>query len=163
LPAARKAIAAIDPHVPLSRIKTQEQQVDESIASDRLFASLGVAFALLALLLSCIGLYGLMGYNVARRTREIGVRMALGATRRQVAFPIVREALWLVGIGLAAGLPAALALGRIIKSHLYDVSPSDPITLVGAGILLILVALVSAWIPARRAAGVNPILALKQD
>ncbi len=159
--AVRKAVATVDPDLPLSRIKTQEQQLHESLAVDRLFAALGAAFALLAVLLSCVGLHGLMAYTVARRTREIGIRMALGATRRNVAGPILREAVLLVLAGLVVGLPVALALARLIRSQLYGVAAADPITFVGGAVLLIAVALMSAWIPARRAARVDPIVALR--
>ena len=131
------------------------------MAPDRLFALLGGALALLAVLLSCIGLYGLMAYDVARRTREIGLRMALGATRRDAAGPILREALALVLAGLCVGVPVTLALGRFIKSQLYGVAPADPATLAGGALLLIAVALLSAWIPARRAARVDPMVAMR--
>jgi predicted permease len=161
VPSVRKAVAGLDANLPLSRIKTQEQQLDQSLAADRLFASLGGAFALLAVLLSCIGLYGLMAYNVSRRTREIGLRMALGATAQNVAGPILREALLLVLAGLSVGLPVALALARLIKSQLYGIAPADPVTLAATGVLLIAVAILSGWIPARRAARVNPMVALR--
>ena len=161
LPAIRQAVAAIDPNLPLSAINTQEGLLKQSIAPDRLFASLGGALALLAMLLSCIGLYGLMAYNLARRTREIGIRMALGATPANVARPILREAVVLAWIGLAAGVPVALTLTRFIKSQLYGVAPTDPMTLIGAGVLLMAVAILSAWIPARRAMKINPMEALR--
>jgi len=162
-PAVRKAVASLDTNLPLSRIRTQEQQIEQSLAADRLFALLGGAFALLAVLLSCIGLYGLIAYNAARRTREIGLRMALGATRRSVAGSILCEAMRLVLIGLGVGVPVALVLARLIKSHLYGVAPADPVTLVAGVALLIAVALLSAWIPARRAARVDPMAALRQE
>jgi predicted permease len=161
VPAVRKAVAALDANVPLSRIKTQEQQVEQSLAADRLFASLGCAFAFLAVLLSCIGLYGLMAYNVARRSREFGIRIALGARSSEIAGPIAREALVLVLAGLCVGVPVALALGRVIRSQLYGVDPADPASLAGGSLLLMAVALVSAWIPARRAATVDPMVALR--
>ena len=104
-----------------------------------------------------------MAYNVARRTSEIGIRMALGATRAHVAWPILREALLLAAVGLAVGVPGALALGRLIESQLYGVAPTDPVTLVSCGVLLIGVALVSAWIPARRAARIDPLKALRYE
>ncbi|MBI5383193.1 MAG: ABC transporter permease [Verrucomicrobia bacterium] len=163
LPAIRQAVAGIDPHLPLFSISTQQVLLDRSIAPDRLFALLGGALALLALLLSCVGLYGLMAYNVARRTPEIGLRMALGATPRNVSGPILREALWLVLAGLAVGVPGALALVRLVQSQLYGVAPADPVTFVCGGALLIVVAMLSAWIPARRAARVDPMVALRCD
>jgi predicted permease len=163
VPAARKAIAAISPNLPISAIRTQEQLVDQSVALDRLCAVLCGGLAGLALLLACIGLYGLLAYNVARRTGEIGLRMALGATRRNILGPIIREALVLAGAGLAVGLPAAFAIARLIRSQLYGVGPADPLTLVaGAGLLLGLAAL-SAWLPARRAAKVDPMVALRAE
>ncbi len=161
LPAIRRAVAGIDPHLPLFSISTQQALLDRSIAPDRLFALLGGALAFLALLLSCVGLYGLMAYNVERRTQEIGLRMALGATRRNVAGPILREAAVLAAIGLAVGVPVALVVVRLIKSQLYGVAPADAVTLVAGGVLLIGVALVSAWLPARRAARIDPMQALR--
>jgi predicted permease len=161
LPAIRQAVTGIDPHLPLFSIGTQEAVLERSTAPDRLFALLGGALAVLALLLSCIGLYGLMAYNVARRTGEIGIRMALGATRRDIAGAILREALWLVLAGLGVGVPVAFALARLIQSQLYGVAPVDPVTFVGGGVLLVVVALLSAWIPARRAAKIDPMEALR--
>ncbi len=161
--AARKAVAAIDADIPLANISTQEQVRDGRISEERLFAFLCGALALLALLLSCIGLYGLMAYNVARRTNEIGVRMALGATGRNIGGPILREALLLAGIGVAIGIPVVLGLGRIVRSRLYGVAPTDPVAIAGAGALLIAVAALAAWLPARRAARIDPMEALRYE
>ena len=159
--AARKAVASIDPRIPLSDITTQKQVRDKRISQERLFATLCGALAGLAVLLSCIGLYGLMAYNVARRTSEIGLRMALGATGRHVAFPVLREALLLSLIGVAVGLPAAFAAGRLIRSQLYGVAPYDPLALAAAAVALVAVALFAAWLPARRAARTDPMVALR--
>ncbi len=161
VPSVRKAVAAVNPLVPLAGITTQKAMRDQSIAQERMFASLCGALACLAVLLSCIGLYGLMAYNVARRTNEIGIRMALGATQRKVAWPILREAVVLGGVGAGIGIPAALALTRFIKSQLYGVAPTDPVTMAVAAVLLITVAVIAAWIPARRAARVDPMVALR--
>lgn len=161
LPGVRRAMAGIDPGVPLTSIRTQAQVLDRSLAQDRLFAWLCGALAELAVLLSCIGLYGLMAYNVARRTGEIGVRMAIGATGAKVAWPILREAAVLAGVGVAVGLPVAAVSTRFIESQLYGVAPMDPATLTGTGAMLVVVALLSAWIPARRAARVDPMTALR--
>jgi len=161
--AARKAVAAIDPDVPLANITTQEDLRDQNINEERTFATLCGSLAALAVLLSCIGLYGLMAFNVARRTGEVGVRMALGAQRSDIARPILREALLLAGAGLAVGLPAALALTRLIKSQLYGVTPTDPLTLAAGAILLLAVALLAAWLPARRASRVDPMIALRAE
>ncbi|MEN6426945.1 MAG: ABC transporter permease [Phycisphaerales bacterium] len=161
VPAIRKAVASLDSNLPISHVRTQEQQLDLSLAADRLFASLGGGFALLAVLLSCVGLYGLMAYNVARRTNEIGLRMALGATRRSVIVPVLREAAILALLGLAVGVPVALVLVRFVSSQLYDVAPTDPATFIGSGVLLVLVAVLAAWVPACRAARVDPMIALR--
>ncbi len=159
--AVRKVMATLDSNVPLSNISTQEQVRDKKISQERLFAFLCSTLALLAVLLACIGLYGLMAYNVEHRTNEIGIRIALGATNRNIAGPILREALLLTGIGVAVGVPTALAIGRVIKSQLYGVVPSDPLTLAGGALSLVIVAVVAAWIPAHRAAKVDPMVALR--
>jgi predicted permease len=161
--AARKAVAAVDPGVPLADITTQEQVRDKRIGQERLFATLCGALAGLALLLSCLGLYGLTAYNVARRTSEIGLRMALGATPRHVAFPVLREALLLSLAGVAVGLPAAFAVGRLIRSQLYGVAAHDPLALAVAVVALVTVALTAAWLPARRAAEIDPMAALRHE
>jgi ABC-type antimicrobial peptide transport system permease subunit len=161
--AARKAVAAIDPNIPLIDISTQEQVRDAAISSERTFAMLCGSLALLAVLLSGIGLYGLMAYQVARRTGEIGIRMTLGATRRQIAGPILREALVLAVIGVASGAPLTFAFTRLMRGNLYGVAPSDPVTHCSAIVLLIAVALTAAWIPARRATNVDPMEALRHE
>jgi predicted permease len=161
LPAARKAIAAIDPDVPLSQIRTQQEQLERSMSTDRLFASLGSALAGVAVLLSCIGLNGLIAYQVARRTREIGIRIALGASPRAVARMIFREALLLAVTGLAIGLPSAFAIFRLVRSQLYGVVPGDSASLLATGALLLTVATLAVWMPVRRAMRVDPMLALR--
>jgi predicted permease len=161
--AARKAVAALNPEVPLADITTQEAVRDQGISQQRMFATLVSALAGLAVLLACIGLYGLMAYNVTRRKSEIGVRMALGATPGRVARPILREALLLAGAGVGAGLPAALALVQLIKSQLYGVAPFDPLSFAAAALALVLVALLAAWLPARQASRVNPLEALRAE
>ena len=161
--AARKAVVAIDRNVPLANVTTQEDLRDNNISQERLFATLCSVLAGLALLLSCIGLYGLMAYHVARRTGEIAVRMALGASRGNVAIPILREALLLAACGIATGVPLAFVLTQFIKSQLYGVAPNDPVIIGGAIVLLLAVAFLSAWIPARRAARVDPMVALRYE
>ncbi|MGA2862981.1 MAG: ABC transporter permease [Verrucomicrobiota bacterium] len=163
VPAVRQAVAAFAPDLPLAEIKTQRQQIDRSIAPERLLLSLSCFLALLALLLSCIGLYGLMAYQVARRTAEIAIRMALGARPQDVARPIVRDAALLAATGVAFGLPVAFGLTHLVRAVLYGVQPYDPATLIGSAVLLLCVAALAAWIPARRAARVNPMTALRYE
>ncbi len=176
IPAVRRAIAEVDRNLPLEKITTQKLALQESLAWERLYAALCGSLALLALGLSCLGLYGLMAYNVARRTGEMGIRKALGACAWDVAGPILREALLLAALGVAIGIPVALALVRVILSvlepyhpfwgpgsytPLYGVEPYDPLTLVGAAVLMVAVAVLAAWIPARRAARIDPMTALR--
>jgi predicted permease len=161
--AARKAVGAIDSDIPLIAVETQEQVRDATLSQERMFAVLCGSLAVFAVLLSCIGLYCLMAYQVARRTGEIGIRMALGATRRQIAVPVLREALLLGALGAAVGLPLTIALTRLIRSNLYGVEPSDPSTLCGAIAILLVVAVIAAWLPARRAAKVDPMVALRHE
>lgn len=163
VPAVRSIVKSLDPAVAVTAITTQEAVRDRSIGRERLFATLCGGLAGLALLLSAIGLYGLMAYHVARRTSEFGVRMALGASARDIAWPIVREALGLAAAGLALGVPLVLVLARLIRSQLYGVSPADPVSLVAGAALLCAVVLLAAWLPARRASRVNPLEALRAE
>jgi ABC-type antimicrobial peptide transport system permease subunit len=163
VPAVRKAVAEIDKSLPLEGITTQKLAIKESLRLERLFTSLIGSFALLALTLSCIGLYGLMAYNVARRTGEMGIRKALGARPWDVARPILREALMLTAIGVAIGLPIALALVRLMRSLFYGIEPHDPITMIGTVVIMVAVAILAAWIPARRAAKIDPMEALRYE
>ena len=156
-------MAAIDPDIPLSGINTQKLIRNRSISRERLFAFFCGALAGLALLLCCIGLYGLMAYNVARRTNEIGVRMALGATSGHIAGQVLREALLLASIGMAIGIPTALVLGRVIKGQLYGVKPSDPLTLVAGALLLVILTITASCWPAWRAAKTDPMEALRYE
>jgi predicted permease len=162
-PAVRQAVADIDRNLPLEGFTTQELALKDSLARESLFALLCGSLALLALALSCIGLYGLMAYNVARRTSEMGIRKALGAQPFDVAWPILRETLTLAVIGIAIGLPIALALVRVIRSFFYGIEPHDPLTMIGAAGLMIVVAVFAAWIPARRASKVDPMEALRYE
>jgi predicted permease len=161
--AARKTVAAIDRNIPLTDLSTQQQVLDQNFKSERTFAALCGSLAVLALLLSCIGLYGLMAYDVARRTAEIGIRQALGATRWQIAEPILRQSMVLAGTGAALGVPLALAITRVVHANLYGLEPSDPATFVAAVAVLLVVALIAVWIPARRAARVDPMVALRAE
>jgi predicted permease len=163
VPAVRQAVADIDRNLPIEKFTTQKLELKESLRLERLFASLCGSLALLALALSCIGLYGLMAYNVARRTGEIGIRKALGARPWDVAWPILREALTLAGIGVAIGLPITLALVRVIRIIFYGIKPYDPLTMIGTVMIIIAVAAMAAWVPARRAAKIDPMEALRYE
>ncbi|MCW5558554.1 MAG: ABC transporter permease, partial [Verrucomicrobiae bacterium] len=162
-PAVRKAVAAIDPAVPVGRLATQEQLIAGTISQERLTATLCAAFAGFAVLLACVGLYGLMSFNVARRTSEIAVRMALGAQPHDVARSILRESFVLTGLGMGLGLPAVFLVTRLIQSQLYGVRPNDPVILATTAAMLALVTLLAAWLPARRAARVDPMVALRAE
>jgi predicted permease len=163
IPALRNAVQSIDKDLPLRDLRTQDEQIEDSISQERLFATLTAGFGILALILACIGIYGIMAYNVARRTNEIGVRMALGARTRQVLLMILRESSWLAIIGIIGGLAAAIALTRFISTMLYGLKPHDPITLIAAAILLLAVALAAAYGPARRASRIDPMQALRHE
>ena len=163
VPAVRKAVADLDRNLPLEGITTQKLAIKESFRLERLMTSLFGSIALLALALSCIGLYGIMAYNVARRTGEMGIRKALGARPWDVAWPILREALTLAAIGVAIGLPVALALVQVMRSVVYGIEPHDPLTIIGTVGIMVTVAALAAWIPARRAAKVDPMEALRYE
>jgi putative ABC transport system permease protein len=160
---ARERVKKLDPHLPLYGVRTMEQRLLDSLLIERLIAGLSAAFGLLATLLASVGLYGVMAYNVARRTREIGIRMALGAFGGDVVWLVLREALLLVGIGLLVGLPATLALTRYARSQLFGVHFADPLTLGLAVLSLGLAAALAGFIPALRASRVDPIRALRYE
>ncbi|MGA7521718.1 MAG: ABC transporter permease [Acidobacteriaceae bacterium] len=161
--AARIAVHGFDPQLPVAKIRTQEEQIDESIRDERLFEFLTAAFGLLALALASIGIYGIMAYAVARRTNEIGIRMALGAQPGRVLRSILGEASGMVALGAVVGLGGALAMGRLVANLLFGLKAWDPVVFGGSAALLILVALAASWIPARRAARVDPIQALRHE
>jgi len=161
--AVRRVVAATDRAIPVAEMKTEDQQIAESIATERLFAGLVSAFGGIAALLAAIGLYGVMAYAVARRTVEIGIRLALGARRATVQWMVLRQSLWMVLLGLAIGIPAALALTRFVQNKLYGIQPTDPASFAAAAVLITMVGAVAAWIPARRAARVDPIQALRNE
>ena len=161
--AIRSAVASLDPNLPVTRLQTMEAQLDSNVANERLLSILTASFAGLATLLAAIGLYGVLAFNVARRTREIGIRMALGASAPQVRGLVVREILFIIGIGLAVGLGAAWFAGRLIQSVLFHTAPADPLVFGGAAILLALIATAAAYGPARRATSVDPMIALRYE
>jgi ABC-type antimicrobial peptide transport system permease subunit len=149
--------------MPRFEVETLAAQLDASLTEERLVARLSSVFGLLALVLLCIGLYGLMAYDMARRTREIGIRMALDAEPRDVLKLVIRQRMTLVVIGVMIGLVASFALTRLISSLLFSLSPSDPATFAVVTLLLAGVALLACYIPARRAAKVDPMVALRYE
>ena len=163
LPAVRAAVRDIDPDVPVANITTMDEAMRQATALPRLYISFFGFFALVALVLAAIGIYGVTSYAVSQRTPEIGVRMALGAAAGDVLRLVLGQALVLVGAGLLTGLVLALALSRLLTGLLFDLSPTDPVTFVVIGGILALVALVASWLPAHRATRVNPLRALRTD
>jgi ABC-type antimicrobial peptide transport system permease subunit len=159
----RQVVNSLDGNLPMSYMKTLEKQQEESLITERLVASLSTAFGILATMLATIGLYGVMAYMVAQRTREIGVRMALGAATGDVVWLVMREVLQLVAIGILIGLPAAWALTRFAKSQLYGIQPNDALTIALATAGIAFVAILSGYIPARRATLVDPMRALRWE
>ena len=157
----RGAVKGLDPAMPVYELKTLGDQLDQTLLSERLIALLSAGFGLLATLLAAVGLYGVMAFVVARRTKELGVRIALGARPAQVLWLVMREVLTLLGLGLAVGIPAAIALGRYVASQLYGVEASDPWVAAATAIALGLVSALAGLIPARRASRIDPILALR--
>jgi ABC-type antimicrobial peptide transport system permease subunit len=156
-------VQSIDRNLPLFGVRTQSELIARSFAQERLFATLSSFFGLLALALVSIGLYGVMSYTVARRTHEIGVRMALGATGGAVLRMALGEALWLVLMGLALGLVVALTATRWLATLLYGLTPTDPLTIGLATLLLLAVATLAGYLPARRATKVDPLMALRHE
>lgn len=164
LPAlVREAVRESDAALPIFRMTTMEATVDGSLAVERMLALLAVLFGGLATVLAAIGLYGVMSYTVARRTREIGIRLALGAQRPELLRLVLREVAWLTIVGIAIGLPAAYAAGRAAETQLFGLSPLDPLSLAGAAALLAVVGLLAGYLPARRAAATQPLLALRSE
>jgi predicted permease len=161
--AVRRHVASIDPSIPVVGTRTIEEFLDNNILVDRLLATLSGFFGLLALLLAAVGLYGVISYAVTRRTREIGVRMALGAERRSVLWLVARYAGGLVLAGAAIGIPAALALSKFVKSFLFGIGAQDAMAIAGATATLLVAAAVAAFVPARRATNVDPIVALRHE
>jgi macrolide transport system ATP-binding/permease protein len=161
--AVRDLVQRADSRLPLSDVKSQSARIDEAIYQELALARLCTVFALLALVIACVGLYGTMAYAVARRTREIGIRVALGAPRGRVIWMVLREVCVLAAVGLAIGLPLARSASRLIESFLFEMTPNDPRAVAAAVVILLGAALVAGYGPARRASRVDPMIALRQD
>jgi predicted permease len=162
-PQARQMLNQIDDKLPVFGVTTLSDQMHENLGQERLIAQLVSFFGALALILACIGLYGVMAQGVARRTSEIGIRMALGARGGNIAWMILRETLYLVLAGLVLGVPAALVGAKLISAQLFGLKPTDPLTLIGAAVVLTVVAMLAGYLPARRASRVNPLNALRYE
>jgi predicted permease len=163
VPALRDEIRLTIPEGFVTNVATLAQQVDASLVQERLVSMLASFFGGLALVLACIGVYGVLAYSVVRRTREIGIRLAIGAQRRSVIWLVLRETLVLIAVGVALGIPAVLAVSRYIESQLFGVAPGDPWAIAGAVAVLLLVAAAAGYQPARRASRVDPMIALRYE
>ena len=161
--AIREAVRAVDKDLPVSGVRTQTEQIDATISNERAFAALSASLGLLALVLAAVGIYGVIAYSVVRRTGEIGIRMALGAQSGQVLRTILRESLLLAAAGVVIGIVAAVGLTRYVTAMLYGLKPYDPVTIAGAVLVMLGVALFAAWWPARRASRLDPMAALRHE
>jgi ABC-type antimicrobial peptide transport system permease subunit len=159
----RRALSEVDPRLPVLRIETVEDQLDALLVPERATAAFSLFLGALAALLAAIGLYGVMAFNAARRTNEIGIRLALGASRRAVLGMVMRETLGLVACGILLGVPVALAGGRMISTRLFGVRAMDPPTIAAVSLLMIAVAALAGFLPALRASKVDPMAALRHE
>jgi ABC-type antimicrobial peptide transport system permease subunit len=157
----RAVLRNADPALPISYFRTFDEQVNRSLNTERMLAALSSSFGMLALALSLVGLYGVMSFVVTQRTREFGIRLALGATRVSTTWLVLRDAMVMIVTGTAIALPCVWASGRLVESQLYDVKPTDPVTILAATLVLCSTALGAALIPAHRASAVNPTDALR--
>jgi macrolide transport system ATP-binding/permease protein len=163
IPILRSEIAALDPNLPVSNIRTIDSHLSLALMPARLAGGALGVFGVLGLILASVGIYGVMSYSVAQRTREIGIRMAIGAARGEVVRLVMRQGLVLVGIGGAIGLAAALAASQLLRGVLYGARALDPATFIGVPVILTAVAALAIWVPARRAASVDPVRAIKSE
>jgi macrolide transport system ATP-binding/permease protein len=163
VPSVHEIVREADSRIPVTNVVTQAAEIDRTISRELTFAKLCTGFAILALLMACVGLYGTMSYNVAREVGEIGIRMALGAQRGAVVWMVLRRVLLLVAVGLAISVPAALSASQLVKSFLFETQPNDPGTLALAGVVLLSAAIVAGYAPARRASRIDPLAALRNE
>ena len=162
-PAVRQVIQAVDSTLPIVSMTTLKQQVERSLSSERFTALVSTLFGTVAMFLACIGLYGVTAYSVGRRTRDVGIRMALGASGAVVVQEILKESLTLVLVGVAIAIPAALALTSVVSSRLFGISATDPWTFSAVIVVMVATGAVASWLPARRAAHVNPMAVLREE
>ena len=163
LPTIRRSMQQLDAALALNSLRTMDMQIDDSLSNERMVTLLAISFGVLATLLAGVGIYGVLAYTTAQRTREIGIRIALGSTRTAVARIVLIDVLRLAGMGLALALPIAVGLSRLLRNQLFGVSPSDPVTISGVIVLIVGVAFIAALVPARRAASINPNEALRTE
>jgi ABC-type antimicrobial peptide transport system permease subunit len=161
--AAREIVRQADSRIPVTGVRTQKDAIDQTIGQERTFATLCTSFALLAVTIACVGLYGTMAYSVARRTNEIGLRMALGAERKRLIWMVLREVVVMAAVGLAIGLPVALATTKFVKSFLFEMNSNDPWAIAGAAVVLVLAAVAAGYGPAWRASRIDPWNALRHE
>jgi len=163
LATVRQAMKQIDPGLAVDSMRTMDDQIDTTLSNERMIELLAISFGLLATMLAGVGLYGVLAYSTAQRTREIGIRIALGSSRFGVSRLVLIDVLRLAGIGVAVAIPCSVLLGRLLRSQLFGVSTTDPHTLSAVVLLIGLVALVAALVPARRASAVDPTTALRTE
>ena len=163
IPAVRSLVRQVDGNLPISNLVTESESIDQLLFQERLIARFSSFFGVLALALASVGLYGLLSYEVTRRTREIGIRMALGAGRGKMLRIVVEQGLALAVTGSVLGIATSFGMTRYLGSILYDVDPGDPVTLVAVTAILLFVAFVACFIPARRATNVDPMVALRYE
>jgi predicted permease len=160
---ARELVRQMDSRIAVAELKSQRALIDQTISQEITLARLCSGFAILALVIACVGLYGSVAYHVARRTNEIGLHMALGAQRGRVVWMVLRQVVMLVAMGLAIGLPIAYGASHLVESFLFGVEAKDPLTMGGAALLLAVAAIVAAYAPARRASRIDPMVALRHE
>ncbi len=159
----RRIVRQADARIPVTDLGTQAALIEQRLSPQILFARLCSGFAALALAIACVGLYGTLSYNIARRTGEVGIRMALGAQRRTVMLTVLRDVLLLAVCGLALGVPIALGASKYVASLLYQVKPNDPLSLLSALVILLAAALLAGFFPARRASQIDPMTAIRHE
>jgi len=159
----REVVRQIDPRLAMSNLKTQAAHIDQAISQEITLARLCTIFAILALVIACVGLYGTVAFSIERRTGEIGVRVALGAQRTGIAWLVLRDVFKLGLVGLAIGVPVAVAGSRYVESFLFGIEPNDPLVIAMAVVALLAAALIAGYVPARRASRIDPMVALRHE